>query len=138
MKIATTLSDGREVSVRLEYDLEPEEVRFTGAFIEDNDGWELGIGGARCAPGDRFVKETGRKLALTRAIADLGVGKNDRRRIWEAYHARSDNRFGAKVINRIDLMLGLRPAAPCNLFNTGRAAFFLARLAPLTISAGVR
>lgn len=42
-------------------------------------------GTARCAVSDKFSRNTGRKLSLTRAIASFPRG--DRRLIWEAYHS---------------------------------------------------
>lgn len=41
---------------------------------------------AICHPDDSFNKETGRKIALTRAIKSLP--KDERRKIWEAYFKR--------------------------------------------------
>lgn len=50
----------------------------------DGEAW---IGTAVQNPEDRFVKETGRKISLTRAL--LGItDKNVRAQIWKAYFAR--------------------------------------------------
>lgn len=44
-------------------------------------------GSARLAPGDTFVKEEGRKIALRRAIKDFD--RQARREIWQAYFNRN-------------------------------------------------
>lgn len=54
---------------------------------------------AYCHPNDTYSKETGRKLALTRALEAAGLGKEDRRRVWLAYHGRRGgvlNRYAGK------------------------------------------
>ena len=45
------------------------------------------IGSSKAARTDEWDKATGRKLALTRAVA--GLPKEDRRQVWEAYFNRS-------------------------------------------------
>ena len=40
-------------------------------------------GAARCSASDQFCRATGRKLALTRAVAELP--KHVRKAIWEGY-----------------------------------------------------
>jgi hypothetical protein len=41
---------------------------------------------ARCHPWyDQFSKATGRKLALTRALKNFGLSKDERRVVWEKY-----------------------------------------------------
>lgn len=44
------------------------------------------VGSAICHQNDNFCKDTGRKMALTRAIVDLP--RHLRRTIWAAYHNR--------------------------------------------------
>lgn len=44
------------------------------------------MGYAWCSPRDQFTKETGRKIALARAIA--GFPRTSRTLIWKTYHAR--------------------------------------------------
>jgi len=41
------------------------------------------VGNASCAINDCFCKETGRKIALTRAVSTLP--KSERKKVWEAY-----------------------------------------------------
>lgn len=43
----------------------------------------LALGRAICAKGDNFCKNTGRKIALSRAIKDYD--KPTRKKIWDAY-----------------------------------------------------
>lgn len=52
---------------------------------EDKDGWEfITDGRSTCSTKDPFVKDTGRKKALERAL-QKSFCKNDRRVIWRAY-----------------------------------------------------
>jgi len=46
-------------------------------------------GKAKCHIADQFNKETGRKLALARALKDSKLGKADRYRFWVAYQRRN-------------------------------------------------
>ena len=59
------------------------------------DGGEplmIAKGDAKCCALDNFNKSKGRKLALTRAIANLKtLTKAERTRIWEAYLSRGGN-----------------------------------------------
>jgi hypothetical protein len=41
-------------------------------------------GAAECSASDRYVKAVGRKVALTRALAD--IPRSIRKGVWEAYH----------------------------------------------------
>ncbi len=45
-------------------------------------------GEASCSFRDKFSKEVGRKVSLTRAIESLNLPKQERRIIWETYHSR--------------------------------------------------
>lgn len=45
--------------------------------------WLLKTGATNCSPADQFCRATGRKLALTRAVAELP--KHVRKAIWEGY-----------------------------------------------------
>lgn len=45
----------------------------TTTVLVELDG-ELGVGVARCRPTDVFVRETGARIALGRALRDLGFG----------------------------------------------------------------
>lgn len=57
--------------------------------VEDDPGDLAGsifYGQAYLKPGDNFSRETGRKIALRRAITGkIALNKADRTRIWEAY-----------------------------------------------------
>jgi hypothetical protein len=78
--------------IRFEYGgLMPDGTRNTYAYIEPENPrnrWTGGYGYAFQHTNDRFCKETGRKLALKRAIAKLGWPKEYRRKVWNAYHSR--------------------------------------------------
>jgi hypothetical protein len=58
--------------------------------LRDADGNYIGAGFAYRNPKDRPCKETGRKLALTRALDDAGFGRESRARVWAAYHHRRE------------------------------------------------
>lgn len=45
----------------------------------------LGQGVGHCSDRDQFVKEKGRKVALTNALKSSGFNKNQRKCIWDAY-----------------------------------------------------
>lgn len=53
---------------------------------------QLGFAHCECSPRDNFVKETGRKEALTRVLKDLKsskvVSKEESRKIWDGYFKR--------------------------------------------------
>lgn len=49
-------------------------------------------GFAQCIPTDQFSRAIGRKLTLTRALAESGISKSERTQIWEAY-------FDGKYLN---------------------------------------
>lgn len=63
----------------------------TVASVNLNDEEHL-IGNSVCSYKDRFVKEEGRKLALTRAL-QLCFDKPTRKQVWEAY-------FDSKTVNK--------------------------------------
>jgi hypothetical protein len=43
-----------------------------------------------CTLGDKFVKETGRKVALTRALSETELGREERRLVWGKYFSRGE------------------------------------------------
>ena len=45
-------------------------------------------GESSCHPKDNFNKETGRKVALQKALAKTPFDKNQRRQVWNNYFAR--------------------------------------------------
>lgn len=57
--------------------------------IENTPGG-IGIwfGVARCSAYDRFTKEYGRKISLTRAMKAAGLNKQERTLIWKDYFNR--------------------------------------------------
>lgn len=44
-----------------------------------------GTGIAFCSEKDNYEKERGRKIALTRALRDMGANKGLRTKVWESY-----------------------------------------------------
>ncbi len=49
------------------------------------------VGTARCNPVDGFKRETGRKIALDRALREVEPIKSFRRICWNAYHGRANS-----------------------------------------------
>ena len=43
---------------------------------------------AICSPRDKFVKDTGRKISLARLLKAMGLSREQRRDVWNQYHAR--------------------------------------------------
>lgn len=67
------------------------EERVTACSITGRDGsW---VSATRCSESDVFCKNTGRKLAMTRALS-CGWAKADRGKFWAAYWAK---RHGKKT-----------------------------------------
>lgn len=64
---------------------QPEE---TTVFLQGNDGEEIFFGKAYKHPKDQFHKETGRFLALSRAVESLEVSDKTRRQIIASYFLR--------------------------------------------------
>lgn len=64
--------------------------RVTCQLVEQPDGKVIMHGKAECHPKDNFCKETGRKLALARAIA--GFNKAERTAVWAVYRGRFANK----------------------------------------------
>jgi hypothetical protein len=68
--------------------------RLVACFIEreEDQKWIGVVGGqAECSPADQFMKETGRKLALTRALKWQHL--EFRTRAWWAYRGRKGLEF---------------------------------------------
>lgn len=67
------------------------EIRTTKCEIYEvvgEDARLVGHATAECSPLDNFEKATGRKVALTKALAWMKMGKEDRSHVWEAYQNR--------------------------------------------------
>jgi hypothetical protein len=45
------------------------------------------LGVARCSPQDQFSKAIGRKIALERALTQIGLNYNERKDFWAGYFA---------------------------------------------------
>ncbi len=73
-----------------------------------DEGWSPWIfastGVACCSFGDRFVKETGRKLALKRAMKDWL--KSSRTLMWKAYHERPGGLHAADLTRALERCRG--------------------------------
>lgn len=60
----------------------------TGSCVRDGDGpcqLTEQYGTATCSPRDEFKKATGRKIALARAMAHLGLEREARAALWTSY-----------------------------------------------------
>lgn len=73
------------------YILLPDLRRETTCIINRGESREkeetYSVGNAQCVPQDKFVYETGRKMALERALH--GENRNFRCKAWECYHRRT-------------------------------------------------
>lgn len=81
----------RDVNLTLPLKMNPKKfVHITDITLCDMlvNGQEF-MGEACCVQGDAFKKESGRKVALTRALAEAKLPKDVRTIIWERYHGRS-------------------------------------------------
>jgi len=76
--------------LRIKFAYDPPEVkrRRTLCRIHDASG-VLGSGLTKCSRNDQFVKSTGRKLALARAMQDARLDREARRLLWAQYLGRS-------------------------------------------------
>ena len=66
-------------------------------FLLDAIGPWMKSGWAFCGPSDAFVKETGRKLALQRALKKAGFTRDQRRQVWEQYFQYTSSRPASPV-----------------------------------------
>jgi hypothetical protein len=88
---------GNKYALQFKYETELEKERglfrrtYCTLFKYVESQWLPSVieGEALCVPEDRYVKETGRKLALTRALSS--VSKEFRTAAWQAYHSRRNN-----------------------------------------------
>ena len=80
------LSDGLQTfRVTTQFGAQYEDgTRWTNVQVEVRPGVWLGRA-ARCSPRDHFVKETGRRIALGRALRDAGFPKAQRAALWHSY-----------------------------------------------------
>lgn len=75
-------------------------------FIDEEDapGTTFAAGSAICAPSDRFCKETGRKVALKKALDGapwaFRTDKDFRTAAWQCYHKRAEQPKGASTSGR--------------------------------------
>ena len=56
----------------------------TNCTFIDEEGISIGTGSAKCMRADQFVKATGRKIAMTRAMPS-NFTKEQRKEVWEQY-----------------------------------------------------
>jgi hypothetical protein len=84
------------VSIRHEYKQHFDRVaesfvrvpRSTEVTVIDSKGKEV-TGKSICSKKDLFQKETGRKIALKRALEQLSLTKEERKRVWDDYRNRN-------------------------------------------------
>lgn len=57
----------------------------TAAMAEFVPGEEGETAFAYCHPNDNFSKAVGRKYALSRLLVQLGLNREDRAKVWQAY-----------------------------------------------------
>ena len=97
MKTTIQLND-KDIEIRIEFrhkqfnhlekmdkwsSIHPELNGITECYLMKEDNVMLSVGHSSCTLNDTFCKETGRKIALTRAVCILP--KEERKKIWMAY-----------------------------------------------------
>ena len=81
------LENGVEYWVSFFHHVKNDKSPYTKCIIENNNEKNLvGIGVATLAIGDRFCKDKGRKIAMKRALTNLGLSKEVRLLFWNQYH----------------------------------------------------
>lgn len=85
------------------------EVRSTECSVVDGNDVELAYGRATTAPEDNFCRETGRKIALTRALgsrtAQMHINKAHRTEIWKKYFAVTKKTNLNNKIQKLEMQL---------------------------------
>lgn len=65
----------------------------TRAILRSPDRKEpIAFEDALCNPQDRFCKDIGRKISLTRLLQSMNLSKEERRNVWNAYFDRSNQK----------------------------------------------
>jgi hypothetical protein len=82
-----TVSEDVEIKVSFAYGGQCWNAKVTYCYLYDPDGVQVGQGVAACHPTDNFNKIVGRKLALSRALKNAGLGKAERTKVWESFKA---------------------------------------------------
>ena len=75
--------EGSEFRIRFHYEYKTTRVEIVNYLAKSI----VVNGDSYCAPSDRFCKETGRKIALKRALHQY-LPKSFRTAVWKAYHGR--------------------------------------------------
>lgn len=85
--------DGKNYRIGFKHNLDEGT---TFAFIkEDGDPWNAVIVGTSfCSAEDNFCYETGRKVALARALEDYAPDREFRKAAWAGYHSRKPQPSG--------------------------------------------
>jgi hypothetical protein len=81
-------------------------VEYPNGFDDDTNTVELGKGQASVSlrpdpetgKTDIFNKNTGRKIALTRALNNSEFNKNERTQVWNVYHKMQNNHQFVKLV----------------------------------------
>lgn len=60
----------------------------TRCFLQTLNPEKQFEGEAVTHPNDKFLKETGRKLSLARALKESGLGYEQRKEVWNVYFSR--------------------------------------------------
>lgn len=83
--------DGRELHLHFKYsEVKVNHVvrRQTECTLTLKDGATIGRGSALCSEQDNFVKETGRKISLAKALKDANFSREERTLVWQGYFDR--------------------------------------------------
>lgn len=77
--------EDKPIKVRFSHTGPEETIRHTLCYLVQDES-TVSTGVARCAAGDQFCRQRGRKIALARALSRFD--KDIRKRVWEAYFAK--------------------------------------------------
>ena len=83
---------GEEIKVEFWYNTCENSERVTYCDVLDGDGDCIGSGLASCSPRDQFNKNTGRKIALSRALDEIFT-RDERQLFWDAYFAARNGKY---------------------------------------------
>ena len=75
----------KDASGEIIIETEPRPV--THCYLQTSNGKQF-EGEAITHPNDVFLKETGRKKSLARALKESGLGYEERKKVWDAYFER--------------------------------------------------
>ena len=83
---------GEEIKVQFWYSTFGDGGKVTHCDVLDGDDCCIGSGITLCSPQDQFNKNTGRKIALSRALDEI-FARDERQLFWDAYFAARNGKY---------------------------------------------